>query len=96
MDIMQFVKAGMVVGVVGVIQIIKGIVDQARAKAAEPAIDSNIWVLVVCLSGVVMAIIAAGIDNAWNWWKIGGDVFTYAAAASFVYTLGKAATKVQP
>jgi len=91
MDIMQFVKAGLVLGFVGVIQIIKALVDQARAKKAQTPIDGTVWIVVVAVSGIIMSVISAGIDQTWDVWIIVQGSFIYAAAASYVYQVGKAA-----
>lgn len=90
-DIMQFAKAGLVVGVVGVIQLIKTIIEDSRAKALKAQIDSRIWLIVVAVSGIIMAVISAGIDSAWTIWTLIRDAFIYSAAAAYVYRLGKAA-----
>lgn len=87
MSIMNYVQAGLVLGIVFVIQIIKGFIDNRRSKKGLAALDKDVWVLVVLLCGLPMALIVHGIEqfvNA-NIFSFIRDVFIYAAASSFTY-----------
>lgn len=87
MSIMNYVQGGLVLGVVFVIQIIKGLVDNRRAKKGRKALDKDVWVVVVLLCGVFMALVVHGIEQFVNTniFSFIRDAFLYAAAASFVY-----------
>jgi len=87
MSIMTYVQAGLVLGFVFVIQVVKGIIEKRRKAAGKREIDGDLWVLVVLLCGFPMALIVHGVENFvnTNLFSFIRDVFIYAAASSFAY-----------
>lgn len=86
MSIMNFVQAGLVIGVVIVIQVIKSLIDNKRIENGKFKLKSDFWVLIVLLCGVPMAIIVNCLDGVdLNFFQVIKDSFIYAAAASFTY-----------
>lgn len=87
MSIMNYVQVGLVLGVVFVIQIVKSLIDNRRAKKGLEALDKDVWVLIVLLCGLLMTLIVHGVENFVNTnvFSLVRDVFIYAAAASFAY-----------
>jgi hypothetical protein len=87
MNIMNYVQAGIVLGVVFIIQVVKGLIDKSRESSGKKKIDGDLWVLIVLLCGIPMALIVHGTENFvnTNLFSFIRDVFIYAAASSFTY-----------
>jgi hypothetical protein len=89
---------GIVVGIIGVLLVIRKIVDDELKRTKKTESSALIWVLAALGGGVLGALIVNLTRNfaEFDWTAFVRDAFTYASAAAYVYDAKKAATEKKP
>lgn len=91
MDLTDFVKVPIVIGIIVVLQIVKHLLDKRRIRFK----NQDNWLWIILLLGIPMAVIGQGIDGwgAFNAYQFIINCFLYAAAASILYKTYKVGGK---
>jgi hypothetical protein len=88
LDITNYVKLGIVIAIVIIIQTVKKNMDKSRMKNVLSALPSWFWHIVSFGSGIIQAVIITGMDTQFlnfNVWTFIYTCLIYSAATSFIY-----------